>query len=117
MAAISILNDKVTSIPLAFENYLGSSVSPISGDSYTVVSSSASLGATVGVISGSPVLILTPMVQAGTGYTVTVSDAKGLPSLVVTFNITPDPALATQMALTTGSLSMVAQAIPAAPGP
>lgn len=117
MTTYSILNDKVSSYPLIFENGSSQVVSPISGDTYSVVSSSPSLGAAIGGTAASPLLVVTPMVQAGTGYTVTVSDTKGLPPAVFTFNIGPDLTLATQMVLNVASLTVVSQAIPAAPGP
>lgn len=117
MATISILNDKITSVPLIFENTTNQVVSPISGDTYSVVSSSPSLGVAIGGTAATPLLVMTPMVQVGTGYTVTVTDTKGLPPLVITVNVGPDPALATQMVLNTTLLTVVSQAIPTAPGP
>lgn len=116
MTAISILNDKVTTIPILFENAAGTGVVAPSGDSYSVTSSApSSLGAAVGGTAANPTVILTPLVQAGAGYVVTFSDAKGLPPLALTININPDPSLATQMV--SGLLTQVSQPIPSAPGP
>ncbi len=116
MATTVLLNNKVTSINLVFENATGAVVSAPAGDSFSAVSSApTSLGAAMAGNATSPVLVLTPLVQAGTGYTVTVTDTKGIAPSVFTFNITPDPSIATQLVL--GFVNAVAQPIPAAPGP
>ncbi len=116
MAATVLLNNKVTTINLVFENGAGTVVSAPAGDSFTAVSSApASLGVAIGGNASSPTLVLTPLVQAGVGYTVTVNDTKGIAPSVVTFNITPDPSIPTQLVL--GFVNTVAQAIPVAPGP
>ncbi len=118
MVAISLLNDKVTTIPINFLNSSGGSVSAPAGDSWTVVSSSPSLVASIGGTASAPNLVLTPTVQAGSGYTVTVNDAKGLPALVGSVTIAPDPAVATSMTFPSYVLwSTAPQAIPANPGP
>lgn len=117
MTTVSIYNDKVSSAPLLFQNSVGVTVAAPSGDTLTASSGSASLGAAIGGTTSAPLLVLTPMVQAGTGYVVTVSDTKGLPAATFTFNITSDPATPTQIALNTLTMTTVSQAIPAAPGP
>jgi hypothetical protein len=117
--SITILSDQVTTVPIVFKNAGGTVVAPIAGDTFTVVSSSASLGAAVvgvGSVAG-PSLVLTPKVLAGSGYVVTVSDTAGLPVQTLTVTISVDPALATQWSLTVGSPTTVTQAIPTNAGP
>ncbi len=120
MTTISILNDKITTLFVNFQNPTGGSATAPSGDSYTAVSSApASLSAAIGGTSTFPTLVLTPMVQAGTGYTVTVSDTKGLTPATISVSITPDPALAALAAqLVIGATSSLAsQPVPTNPGP
>ena len=118
-STITISNDKIATLPLVFDNYAGTVVAPIAGDTFAVSSSSASLDAAIGGTAAAPTVVLTPMVQAGTGYTVTVSSAKGLAPIVLVVNITPDPTLATSMSVNTGAgfITTVVQAVPTAPGP
>lgn len=120
MATISISNDKITTFPLAFENFATTVVSAPAGDTFAASASSASLLASIGGIAGAPALVLTPKVQAGNGYTVTVTDSLALlPPLVVTVNITPDPVMAASWSVNTGpgATITVAQPVPTAPGP
>jgi hypothetical protein len=114
MSVINLLNDKVTSIPIVFMNAVGQSEPPMSGDSYSATSSSASLGVAVGSLP--PMLVLTPKVQAGAGYTVTVSDADGLPALTQIFDIVADTVVTT-MALNPAGATTLPQSLPTAPGP
>lgn len=117
MADTQLMNDKVTSIPLVFKNSVGTIINAPASDTYTAVSSSASLGVAIAEVAGAPTLVLTPKVQAGLSYVVTITDASGLPALTGTFDIISDPAVVANWALQITSASTVSQAVPTAPGP
>ena len=115
MTTLTIYNDKVTSTTIVFENSAGQFTSVPTGDTLSVESSSASLGAAIGGSSSAPLVVLTPKVQAGTGYTVTVTDLFGF-TATATVNIAADPSLPAQMLIGTATTT-TSQSIPTAPGP
>lgn len=86
-----IQDDTVATIPIQVEDSAGVVVPPTSGDTFTAISSTPSLGVSVGAdSSGNPTLILTPTVQASPNITVTVSDADGLTAATLVCDIVPD---------------------------
>jgi hypothetical protein len=116
MADFPLLNDRVYSVPIQAINGAGA-VEPDPNDVFTAVSASPSLGAAIAMdASGNPMLVLTPMVQAGTGYLVSVSDQNNLKAVSATFDIVQDTTpVALQLDL--ADATSVPQPVPAAPGP
>lgn len=115
---VSVFNDKITSISIQFLNAGGGNVAAPAGDTLSAVSSApGSLSATIGGTATAPLLVLTPLVRAGTGYTVTVSDSLGVTPAAITVDITPDPAVPAQLQLIYTLPTTVPQPIPSAPGP
>jgi hypothetical protein len=113
MANFELANDEVATIPILVDDAAGNPVPPPTGDTFTVTSSNpASLGA---AISGSNV-VLTPLVQASPGITITVSDSAGLTSFAQLVDIVQD---LTPKAITLdlAAATEVGQAVPTAPGP
>lgn len=117
MADFPLQNDKVYTVPIVTLDAAGGAVPAPQGDTFTVTSASASLGATLGqTTAGAPAVVLTPMVQAGTGYEVDVSDSAGLSVYKGMFDIVPD-VTPVAVSLDTADATTVAQAVPANPGP
>jgi hypothetical protein len=111
-------NDEVVTIPIQTTDSAGT-VEPVpTGDVFTAVSSlPASLGVAIGATaSGSPALVLTPLVQASPGITVTVSDSAGLVQAVQLVDIVPD-VTDTNILLDVADATHVSQPVPTAPGP
>jgi hypothetical protein len=106
-------NDTVATIPIVTEDAAGNVVPATAGDTFTAVSS---LPASLGVAVTNNALVLTPLVQASPGLTVTVSDADGLTAATLTVDIVPDLS-PTQVVLETADATTVPQAPPTAPGP
>lgn len=117
MADFPLQNDKVYTVPIVTLDAAGGAVPAPQGDTFTVTSASASLGAAMGqTASGAPAVVLTPMVQAGTGYEVDVSDSAGLSVYKGLFDIVPDVA-PMAVSLDTADATTIAQAVPTNPGP
>lgn len=119
MADNQIDDDWVMSVPIVTQNSAGAVVAAPAGDTYTVTSSlPASLQAAIGTMADgtTPAVILTPMVQASTGITITVTDSAGLASSVSLWDIVQD-VQATQLALDVSDATHVAQPVPTNPGP
>ena len=85
------------------------------GDVFSVVSSNpASLGAAIGATAaGTPAVVLTPLVQASPGLTITVSDADGLQQWVQIVDIVQDVA-PRNVVLDLADATTVPQAVPTA---
>lgn len=116
MPVLNLLNDTIATLPIITEDSAGAAEPYPSGDTFSAVSSNpASLTASVVVVSPTQSnLVLTPLVQLSPGLTVTVTDTSGLPPEILTVNIVADT-VDTQIAL--GTVAVVAQPVPAAPGP
>lgn len=116
MANFPLKNDLVYEVPIQAVNAAGM-VEPDPNDTFLANSSSASLGAAIGQnANGNPVLILTPMVQAGTDYSVTVSDSMGLKSVTAMFDIVED-ATPVALQLDVADATTTSQPVPTNPGP
>lgn len=119
MANFELANDEVATIPILVDDAAGAAVPAPTGDTFTVVSSNpASLGATIGVVAGgtAPALVLTPLVQASPGLSVTVSDSSGLASFTQLVDILEDT---TPKAITldVAAATEASQPVPTATGP
>jgi hypothetical protein len=113
MPNLEILNDTIVTIPIQTQDAEGGVVSPPPGDTFTAVSSLPnSLGASV---VGSS-LVLTPLVQASPGITVTVSDADGLAQAVQICDIVPDLS-PKNVVLDIAGETTTSQPVPPNPGP
>ena len=118
MPNLELLNDTVVTIPIQTQEAAGQVVPAPAGDTFTVVSSnSASLGAAIAAdASGNPTLVLTPLVQASPGITVTVSDADGLVQAVQLCDIVAD-LTPTNVVLDIADETTSPQPVPTNPGP
>lgn len=117
MANFELANDEVATIPILIDNAAGAAVPAPAGDTFTVTSSSPSLGVAIGATTaGAPAVVLTPLVQASPGITVTVSDSAGLTSFAQLVDIVQD---LTPKAITLDLADAVevSQPAPTAPGP
>lgn len=112
MADIPLANDLIYTIPIVTEDAAGNVVPPPTGDTFSAVSSDpSSLGCVIGAVaSGAPAVVLTPLKQAATGVTVTVTDSAGLTQDVATFDI--GPGTATMIALDFKDETTQSQAVP-----
>lgn len=117
MPNYELLNDTVAAIPIQTTNSQGVVEPPPSGDVFTAVSSSPSLGAAVSKdAGGNPTLVLTPLVQASPGITVTVSDNAGLKVATQLVDIVQDTT-DTNVILDLAGAATTSQTVPTAPGP
>ena len=120
MANIEIQNDEILIIPILTDDAAGVPVPPPAGDVFSVVSSSASLTATIDtttlVPAGTPGVMLVPTVQVSPGLSFTLSDSAGLTTFVQGVDIVADT---TPKAITLDFAHevMQSQPVPTAPGP
>ena len=114
MANFELANDEVATIPILVDDASGDPVAPPSGDTFSVVSSSASLGAAISA-DGKGV-VLTPLVKVSPGLSITVSDSAGLSAFTLGVDIVSDT---TPKAITldVANATEVSQPVPTAPGP
>ena len=115
MPNFELTNDEVVTVPIQTTNAAGAVEAPPTGDVFTAVSSSPSLGVAV-VTTPMLALVLTPLVQASPNITVTVSDSSGLAVATQLVDIVPD-VTDTNIILNLSGASHVAQPVPTAPGP
>jgi hypothetical protein len=118
MPNLELEDDVVATITIGTTNSAGV-VEPVPvGDTFSVVSSKpASLQAAIGVDkSGNPAVVLTPLVQASPGITITVSDSKGLAALQQIVDIVPD-VTPTNILLDIAGMTTASQPAPTNPGP
>jgi hypothetical protein len=115
MANFELANDEVATIPILVDDAAGQPVPPPAGDTFTAVSSSPSLGVAV-VTTPKAAVVLTPMVQASPGISVTVSDSAGLTSFILVVDIVEDTT-AKAITLDVADATEVSQPTPTAPGP
>lgn len=117
MPNFELPNDEVVTIAIQTTNAAGT-VEPVpAGDVFTATSSSPSLGVAIGTTAaGGPSLVLTPLVQASPGITVTVADSSGLIAATQVVDIVPD-VTDTNIILDVAAATHVAQPVPTAPGP
>lgn len=118
MPNFELASDEVATITIKTVNAAGSVEPYPAGDVFTAVSSNAaSLGAAIGAdASGNPALILTPLVQASPGISVTVSDSTGLVQAVQLVDIVVD-VKPTNVVLDIADAVLSSQTTPTAPGP
>lgn len=113
MPNLEILNDTVVTIPIQTQDAEGVVVPAPSGDIFTAASSAPnSLGA---AISGTN-LVLTPLVQASPGITVTVTDSSGLVSATQVCDIVAD-LTPKNIVLDIAAETTAPQPVPTNPGP
>lgn len=116
MPNYELLNDTIATIPVQTTNSAGVVEPPPTGDTFTAVSSlPASLGVSI-ITAPALSLVLTPLVQASPGITVTVSDSAGLKVATQLVDIVAD-ATPTNVILDLADATTVAQPVPTAPGP
>jgi hypothetical protein len=117
MPNFELPNDEVVTIGIQTTNSAGA-VEPVpTGDVFTVASSSPSLGVAIGATAaGNPAIVLTPLVQASPGITVTVSDSAGLKLATQVIDIVPDVTPA-NIVLDVADATHTTQPVPTAPGP
>jgi hypothetical protein len=108
-------DDTVATIPIQTTNSAGVVEPPPAGDTFTATSSSPSLGVAV-VTSPVLALVLTPLVQASPGITVTVKDSAGLTVATQLVDIVQD-VTPTNIILDLAGATTVSQPVPTAPGP
>jgi hypothetical protein len=113
-----LANDTIATIPILALDAAGAAVPAPTSDTFSVVSSDpTSLGASIGTdASGSPAVVLTPLVQVSPGLTITVSDSAGLTSDAQVVDIVADLA-PKAISLDTADATTTTQAAPTAPGP
>jgi hypothetical protein len=118
MPNFEINSDSVVTVPILTTNSAGATEPAPAGDAFTVVSSNpTSLGASIGTTAaGGPAVVLTPLVQASPGITITVSDSAGLAQAVQICDVVVD-ASPTNVVLDLVDATHVAQKTPTAPGP
>lgn len=117
MPNFELPNDEVVTITIETTNSAGVVEPYPSGDVFTAASSSPSLGVAIGAdAKGNAAVVLTPLVQASPGITVTVSDSAGLSSATLVVDIVPD-VTDTNIVLDVADATHVSQPVPAAPGP
>jgi hypothetical protein len=110
-------NDEVLVIPILTTDAAGATVPMPPGDTFTAVSSSASLNAVMGTnTAGNPTLTVNALVQVSPNITVTVSDSAGLTQAIQIFDIVADVAPA-NVVLDLADATHTPQAVPTAPGP
>jgi hypothetical protein len=117
MPNFELPNDEVVTISIETTNSNGA-VEPVpAGDVFTAKSSSASLGVAVSADkNGNPTLVLTPLVQASPGISVTVTDSAGLAQATLVVDIVPD-VTDTNIVLDVADATHTSQPVPTAPGP
>ena len=117
-----LANDTVAYIPITTLDAAGAVVPAPSGDAFSAASSNpASLTAAIGVMpAGSaiqgPALVLTPLVQASPGLTVTITDTAGLTSDTQDVDIVQD-LTPKSIGLNLTGATTTPQAVPTNPGP
>lgn len=115
MPNYELFNDTVAAIPIQTTNSQGVVEPPPAGDTFTAVSSSPSLGAAI-VTTPALALVLTPLVQASPGITVTISDSAGLKVATQLVDIVADTT-DTNIILDLAGAQTTSQSVPTAPGP
>jgi hypothetical protein len=116
MPNYELMDDTIATVPIQTTNDVGVVEPPPTGDTFTAVSSlPASLGVSV-VTSPVLALVLTPLVQASPGITVTVSDSAGLKVATQLVDIVTDTT-PTNVILDLAGATTVSQPVPSAPGP
>ena len=115
MPNYELKDDTVATIPIQTTNSAGVVEPPPAGDVFSAKSSSPSLGVSI-VTSPSLALVLTPLVQASPGITVTVSDSAGLAVATQIVDIVQD-VTPTNVVLDLAAAALTPQPVPLAPGP
>lgn len=117
MPNYELRDDTVATVPIQTTNSAGVVEPPPAGDTFTAMSSlPASLAVSIGSNAAGPTLILTPLVQASPGITVTVSDSAGLTVATQLVDIVQDTT-DTNILLDLADATTTHQAVPTAPGP
>lgn len=118
MPNFELLNDQIVTITIKTTNSAGATEPAPAGDVFSVVSSNpTSLGAAMGTdAAGNPAVVLTPLVQASPGLSITVSDSAGLAQDVQIVDIVQD-LTPTNVVLDLAAATHVSQPVPTNPGP
>jgi hypothetical protein len=118
MSNFQLLNDEIATVTIKATNQGGLTEPLPSGDVFTVVSSKpASLTAAIGKdAGGNPAVILTPLVQASLGLSITVTDSSGLKAATLGVDISQDVRPA-NIVLDVVDATFTSQPTPTAPGP
>lgn len=118
MPNYELSNDTVATIPILTTDSSGTVVPMPAGDVFTVASSNAaSLTAAIGATAaGGPAVVLTPLVVASPGLTVTVTDSSGLVQDVQIVDIVADVKPA-NVILDLANATTTTQPVPTSPGP
>ncbi len=123
MADFPLFNDTQYWFLIDDDDAAGAVVPLPAGDVVSVASGNAASIAMVvepmpsGPSAGAPSVHVSPMVQATTGISCTLTDTAGQPMpVVVTFSVAANPAPAS-LALDTATVVTSKQPVPAAPGP
>lgn len=114
MSNYELKNDTIATIAIQTKDAGGDVVAPPAGDTFSVASSSPSLGAALSADGNS--VILTPLVQASPGISVTVSDKNGLAQAILLVDIVTD-VTPTNIVLDVADATLAPQPTPPAPGP
>jgi hypothetical protein len=118
MANLQLDSDTIATLTILVYDASGAIVPAPSGDQFSVVSSNpASLGAAIGKdANGNPAVVLTPLVQASPGLSVTVSDSIGLAAFTEGVDIVEDT-VPKALGLDLVHAATASQPVPSAPGP
>lgn len=118
MPNYELSNDTIATIPIMTTDAGGTVVPAPVGDKFTVVSSNpTSLSASIGQTStGNPAVVLTPLVQASPGLSITVSDSAGLAQDTQLVDIVQDVS-PKNVVLDLADATTTTQPTPTAPGP
>jgi len=117
MPNFELASDEVATVTILVRDGAGDIVPAPAGDVFTAASSSPSLGVAVGPDAhGNPAVVMTPMVVASPGISVTVSDSAGLAAFTQAVDIVADKA-PKAIGLDIAGAVETPQATPTNPGP
>jgi hypothetical protein len=117
MPNFELASDEVATVTILVRDAGGDVVPAPSGDTFSVASSSASLGVAIGAdAAGNPAVVMTPLVVASPNISVTVSDSAGLAAFVQVVDVVADTKPAA-IGLDIANVVEVPQATPTNPGP
>jgi hypothetical protein len=118
MPNFELASDEVATITILVRDAGGDVVSAPSGDTFSVTSSLPnSLAATIGADAhGAPAVVLTPLVVASPGISISVSDSAGLAAFTQVVDVVADTT-PKAIGLDLATVEETPQATPTNPGP
>jgi hypothetical protein len=117
MPNFELASDEVATATILVRDAGGDIVAAPAGDTFSVASSSPSLGVAIGAdVKGAPAVVMTPLVVASPGIQVTVSDSAGLAQFIQVVDIVADTK-PVALGLDLANVSETSQPTPTAPGP